>query len=356
MGGMRRRGRWMPWLAALVVGVGAGLPATPAYATPPAPPAPLAPADASGTVSQVAPTIVDIDTDLRYQGAVGAGTGIVLDPNGEVLTNNHVIEGATDIRATSVGNGRSYQVNVIGFDRTHDIALLQLEGAGDLVPAALGSSAQLAVGDPVIAIGNAGGGGGFPSAAPGRVTALNQTVSVNDEISGGSKQLDGLIQVTGDIREGDSGGPLVNSAGQVVGVTTAATVNYRMESHGGFAVPIDQALAIAGQIRSGAGGGTVHVGDTAFIGIGVVDAGGGPNQSASGALVQRVMANTPAEQLGLVRGDIIVSVDGNIVDSATALTDLMDQHHPGDNIELGWLDRSGEKRTGTVTLAAGPVG
>jgi S1-C subfamily serine protease len=313
------------------------------------------PAQAAPT-AQVMPALVDIDTALSYQSATGAGTGILLTSGGEVLTNNHVVEGATSITATNVGNGRTYPVDVIGYDRNHDIALLQLRGATDLATAPLGDSSVVAVGDSIVGLGNAGGGGGTPSSAPGTVIGLNQTVTASDDASGSTRQLTGLIQVAADIRPGDSGGALVNTAGQVIGIDTAATPGYKMGSRGGqgFAIPIGQALPIADQIRAGSG--SVHIGGTAFLGVGVSDGRSREPSSVPGAFVQRLLAGGPADQLGLTDGDLIVSVDSNPVDSATTLTDVFDQHHPGDKVVLGWLDGSGRQHTQTVTLVAGPVG
>ena len=125
-------------------------------------------------VGQVGPQVVNINTQFGYSNAIGAGTGIVIDPGGVVMTNNHVISGATDISAFSIGNGQTYAVDVIGYDRTQDVAVLQLRGAGGLPTAAIGGG--VAVGEPVVALGNAGGRGGAPSAVAGHVVALNQAV------------------------------------------------------------------------------------------------------------------------------------------------------------------------------------
>jgi S1-C subfamily serine protease len=303
-------------------------------------------------MGQVTPGLVDINTALDYQGAVGAGTGIVLDPSGEVLTNNHVIEGATEIKATSLANGRTYPVDVIGYDRTNDIALVRLRGATDLPVAALGTSSSVAVGDPIAAIGNAGGAGGAPSYAPGTVTQIGASVRASDESGGGARELSDLIRVAADVRPGDSGGPLVNSAGQVVGVNVAATLTYRMggvRGGEGFAIPIDRALGVANQIRTGAPG--IHVGDTAFIGVGIADANDG-----GGAVVRQVLADTPARRAGLMSGDVITAVDGVPISSASNLSDVMDARHPGDTVTLSWLDRTGAPRSAPITLASGPVG
>ncbi|MCI4675738.1 S1C family serine protease [Candidatus Mycolicibacterium alkanivorans] len=348
-----RRGRRLAALLAAVFLVPAFL-AAPAHASPapPLPVAPQAPLDQSAVMGQVSPGLVDINTTLDYQGAVGAGTGIVLNPTGEVLTNNHVIEGATEISAISLANGRTYPVDVIGYNRTDDIALVRLRGASDLPVASLGTSSSLAVGDAIAAIGNAGGAGGAPSFAGGTVTHLGASVRASDESGGGSRELNDLIQVAADIRPGDSGGPLVNSAGQVVGVTVAATLTYRMgDARGGegFAIPIDRALAVANQIRAGAGPG-VHIGDTAFIGVGIADGNG------AGAAVRQVLPDTPARRAGLVAGDMITAVDGTPINSASNLSDVMDARHPGDTVTLSWLDRAGDPRSATIVLDRGPVG
>lgn len=269
----RRWAHRLPGVLATLA-VAAGLIAAPATAAPPPAP-PVAPLDQSALLSQVVPGLVDINTTLGYQGASGAGTGILINPDGEVLTNNHVIEGATEITAISLANSQTYQVDVIGFDRGNDIALIRLRGAFGLPTANLGTSSTVAVGDPIAAIGNSNGTGAPPSYAPGTVTELGASVRASDESGGGARELYDLIRVAADIRPGDSGGPLVNGAGQVVGVNVAATLTYRLggvTGGEGFAIPIDRAMAIANQIRSGAPSPSIHLGDTAFIGVAIADA------------------------------------------------------------------------------------
>jgi S1-C subfamily serine protease len=248
-------------------------------------------------------------------------------------------------------------VDVIGFDRANDIAVIRMRGAVGLPTANLGTSSTLRVGDPIAAIGNSNGTGSAPSYAPGNVTQLGASVRASDESGGGSRQLDDLVRVAADIRPGDSGGPLVNSAGQVVGVTVAATLTYRMggvTGGEGFAIPIDRAIAIANQIRSGAPAPGVHLGETAFIGVGIADAPalGGP----AGAVVRQVLPDTPAGQVGLRGGDLITAVDGRPVNSAADLSNIVDQHRPGDTVVLTWIDRLGNPRTAPVVLGKGPVG
>ncbi|OBJ62517.1 S1C family serine protease [Mycobacterium sp. 1423905.2] len=334
--------RWS-WLIAVLTVLGFGL-ATPPV---PAPAAPSFPLDPSALVGQVGPQVVNINTKLGYNNAVGAGTGIVIDPNGVVLTNNHVISGATDISAFDVGDGRTYGVDVVGYDRTQDIAVLQLRGAAGLPTAAIGGG--VTVGEPIVALGNTGGQGGTPRAMAGKVVAVNQTVQASDQLTGASETLNGLIQVDAAIQPGDSGGPVVNNGGQVVGINTAATENFQMSQGGqGFAIPIGRAMGIANQIRSGSGGGTVHVGPTAFLGLGVVDNGG------NGARVQRVVGDAPAASVGISNGDVITAIDNSAINSATALSDALNGHHPGDVISITWRSKSGGARTENVTLAEGP--
>ena len=351
----RRASRLSGALAALMLL--AGLSIAPATAEPLPPPAPATPLDQSALLGQVVPGLVDINTTLGYQGAAGAGAGIVLSPNGDVLTNNHVIEGATEITAVSLANSQTYQVDVIGFDRGNDIAVIRLRGAGGLPTANLGTSSRLAVGDPIAAVGNSNGTGGPPSYAPGTITQLGASVRASDEAGGGVRELFDLIRVAAEIRPGDSGGPLVNSAGQVVGVTVAATLNYHMggvSGAEGFAIPIDRAIAIANQIRAGAPSPSVHLGDTAFIGVGIADAAtlGGP----PGAVIRQVLPDTPAGRVGLLPGDIITALDGIPVNSAADLSNIMDQRRPGNTVMLTWIDRLGNPRTAPVLLAKGPVG
>ena len=334
----------------------AGVIAAPAPATPI--PAPRAPLDQSALLSQVVPGLVDINTTLSYQGAVGAGTGILLSPDGEVLTNNHVIEGATDITAVSLANSRTYPVDVIGFDRASDIALVRLRGATGLPTAILGTSSTLAVGDPIAAIGNSNGSSAPPSYAPGTVTEIGASVRASDESGGGARELYDLIRVAAEIRPGDSGGPLVNSAGQVVGVNVAATLTYRMggvTGGEGFAIPIDRALGIANQIRSGVISDSIHLGDTAFIGVGIADSSP-MSRGPAGAVVRQVLPGTPAGQIGLFSGDVITAVDGIPINSAEDLSNVMDQRRPGDIIMLTWIDRAGIPRSAPLVLAKGPVG
>jgi S1-C subfamily serine protease len=321
---------------------------------------------------KVSPALVDVNSNFSYQGAAGAGTGIVVSSNGTVLTNNHVIDGATKITATDVGNGKTYDAKVVGYDPAHDIAVLQLQGASGLATADFGDSSKLQVGDPVVGVGNAGGTGGTPTSAAGSITGLNQSITAGDEGGGKSEQLSGLIQTDANIQPGDSGGPLLDRDGRVIGLNTAGSsgLSFGFQSSGtqAFAIPSNQALAIGRQIVSGKSSSTVHIGDTAFLGISISSgngydpfgdgygfgSAGTGNSNVSGVQVGSVVSGEPASQAGLQAGDVITALDGRAVDSSSALSKVMLAHHPGDKVQIGWVDNSGATHSSTVQLASGP--
>jgi S1-C subfamily serine protease len=332
----------------------------------------------TGVAAKVDPELVDINTTLGYQDMQAAGTGIVVTSSGEVLTNNHVIDGATAITATDIGNGRTYTATVVGYDRSADLAVLQLSNASGLSTAQLGDSSTVKVGDPVTAIGNAGGTGLTPTAAPGSVTGLNQAITASDESSGTSEQLTGMIQVNSDVQPGDSGGPLVNASGAVIGMDTAGSESAGgfggqggqsnqggQQTTQGFAIPINTALPIAQQIVAGTASGAVHLGPTAFLGVQIssVDSGSGSgsgnggsgNGATAGALVAGVIPSTPAAQIGIAEGDVITSLGGQSVAGANALGTLMAGHKPGDRVSVSWTDATGATQNATVTLIGGPA-
>ncbi|MFZ0835288.1 MAG: trypsin-like peptidase domain-containing protein [Mycobacterium sp.] len=299
-------------------------------------------------------SVVQINTIVDYQGVVGYGAGIVLSPDGIVLTNNHVVAGADTITASSVGTGQTFQAQLLGYDRTEDVALIQLFGAADLPAAPIGDSNQVKVGEPVVSVGNANGNGSPISREEGQVTTLAADIEAEDDLTGSSEQLSGLIGFAAPLRPGDSGGPLVSSTGQVIGLNVAASVNYRLGTPGGkgFAIPINRAIGIANQIRSRAPAGTVHIGAPAMLGIGVATT----QQGSIGITVRDVLVGTPAEQAGLRRADVLLSLDGVRLADATTLTTVLDRHYPGDTVDLVWLDRTGQQRAARVTLAPGPDG
>jgi S1-C subfamily serine protease len=378
-------------VVALAVGAGAGV-AVAAHGSTPAGTATATSKTELSTsqiASRVSPGLVDVTSTLGYAGATAMGTGIVLTSNGEVLTNNHVINGATSVSVTDIGNGKTYKATVVGYDASHDIAVLQLSGASGLTTATTGNSSAVRVGDKVVGIGNAGGKGGAPSVAPGAVTALNQSITATDEGSSSSEQLSGLIETNADIQAGDSGGPLVNAHGQVIGVDTAASSGYQFGNGSGdpfgngsgdpfgglgngsgdngssgsgqqtttqaFAIPINTALSIASQIEGGHASATVHIGTTAFLGVEIAPASQQNSSGSSGVAIAGVRSGTPAAAAGLSEGDVITSVAGQSVSSGTSIQQVLASHHPGDKISISWTDAYGQSHSATVTLAAGPA-
>jgi len=213
--------------------------------------------DAALIAGSVDPAVVDITSTLTD--GVAAGTGMVITPDGQVLTNNHVIDGSTRITGQIDGAGRTYPMLIIGVDPLHDVALLQLEGASNLRTVSLGDSTKLGQGDPVLAIGNGLGKGGTPSTAAGTVVALGQTMTATDDTGGNAETLNDMIETNADIQPGYSGGPLVNARGQVIGIDTAASTDQAGERAGSvppdaFAIPITDAMSVVDTLRSRAAG------------------------------------------------------------------------------------------------------
>jgi S1-C subfamily serine protease len=310
----------------------------------------------SAIVSEADPAVVDIVTRLGNQGAVAAGTGIVLTSDGTILTNNHVIDGATAIRVTDVGNGQTYTATVTGYDASRDIAVIKLRNASGLATAHIGDSSDVQLGDKVVAVGNAGGRGGLPSVATGKVTGLASSITAFNEGDGTSERLTGVLQTNADIQPGDSGGPLLDSSGEVIGINTAAgksgTTTSAATTTQAFAVPINRAMSIARQIESGTGSATVHVGATAFLGVAVSS----QQQSlgGNGALIAGAVDGGAASTAGIGAGDEITSLGGQSVTSATDIRNTLVTHHPGDKVKVTWMDSSGQQHSVTVTLGSGP--
>lgn len=300
----------------------------------------------SATAAQEA-GVVDVDTILGYQQSAAAGTGMVLTSNGEVLTNNHVIDGATSISVTVVSSGRTYAATVVGTDPTDDVAVLQLDGASGLATITA-STVAATVGEAVTAVGNAGGNGGTPSAASGQVTALDQTITATDENGGNAERLTGLIQTDADIQPGDSGGPLYGTTGAVIGMDTAASSGGAVQ---GYAIPIGAAETIARQIENGGGtqSTTPPSGSRAFLGVEVQPGADG------GAAVAGVLPGSAADQAGLLPGDVITGVGRQQIGSADDLSAALAQYSPGQRARITWTTPGGSTRSATVALGTAPT-
>jgi S1-C subfamily serine protease len=306
---------------------------------------------ARGAATPIGSGVVVIETNLAYQGGAAAGTGMVLTSSGEVLTNNHVISGATTIKVVVPKTGRTYKARVLGYDRSADVALLQLQGASNLKTVSI-SSAKPQVGATVTGLGNAGGNGSITSAT-GTVTGIGKTITASDEM-GVSEQLTGLIETNAGIEPGDSGGPLVNSQGRVVGMDTAASVSSRFgfqdtSASDAYAIPIAKALTVAHAISAGKASATVHIGATAFLGI-EVESG-----DISGALIAGVVSGGPAASAGLAVGDVMTAINGHNISSSMSIPALVLTKKPGDKINVAYVDQFGTSHTATVTLGSGPA-
>jgi S1-C subfamily serine protease len=390
--------------------------AVPAAPAPSSSPAQIIPSTPPGTsaseaavLKKVEPSLVIINTTLQYSSEQAAGTGMVLNSSGLVLTNNHVIENATKISATSVATGKTYPATVVGYDVTGDVAEIQLQGASGLRPITAANPATVKSGINVVAMGNAEGQSQIVPAT-GQVTGLNQTITASDQ--GGtvtSETLHGMIQTNADIVAGDSGGPLANAAGQVIGMDTAGNdvTTPGQQSAAGYAIPISTATALASQITAGHASSTIVIGYPPFIGIyisqgtdaspaaqaqqeqsgqggngfgngfggsggnGFGGSGTGDNSGCysnnvsltvpqtiasvnSGTLVIGTICGSPADSAGLTAGSVITSVDGQTVGSPASLTNAVSKYKPGTHISLTWVTPSGQTKTGTLTLTAGP--
>jgi S1-C subfamily serine protease len=350
--------------------------------------------------NKVEPGVVDITSTLQYSAETAEGTGMVLNSNGLVLTNNHVINEATSIKATLVTTGKTYPARVVGYDVTDDVALLQLQGASNLKTVSVGNSNQATLGTQVLAIGNAQGQGGAPTVAPGIINATNRTITAGDQGSGTTETLHGMLQTSAQIQPGDSGGPLANAAAKVIGMDTAASTGDSESSTTttmGYAIPINKALSIARQIAAGHGSSTIQIGLPGFLGVLVPQSnssnpqqqaqqeqqqgngfGGFGGQSGSGgqscvnsanntsvpsaiapvstgALIDNVLCQSAAAKAGLSGGDVITAVNGQAVTTPSSLTKIMSKFHGGDKVNVSYTDTHGGKHTSSLTLGTSPA-
>jgi S1-C subfamily serine protease len=296
--------------------------------------------DVQGVLAKVEPGVVFVRTQAsrggRFFPESGAGTGMILTPDGEVLTNAHVVEGATSITVTLNEESEARPADLVGANRAADVALLRIRGASDLPTVGLGRSGDLKVGDSVLAIGNALDLEGGLTVTGGIVSALDRSLSD----SNGS--LNHLIQTDAAINHGNSGGPLVTADGLVVGVNTAVAGDAQ---NIGFALAIDRVKPVIDDLRAGrpsSGSGTPA---GAFLGVST-----SASESGDGAVVREVVGRSPAEKAGLQPGDVIVSVGGRAVADPRDLSAEIGRHDPDDEIEVRWR-RGADTRSARVTLA-----
>jgi S1-C subfamily serine protease len=287
--------------------------------------------------------LVRIATTLKYSGGRAAGTGMVVTSDGEVVTNHHVVAGATSIKVKVMSTGTTYTAKVVGTDTKDDVAVLQLVGASGL-DTVTPDTDGIAVGDAVTAVGDANGTVGYLSASTGRVLAEDQAITTQSESNVEGERLTGLIEISSDVISGDSGGATYDDQGEVVGMTTAASSG--SSDVIGYAVPIAKVLSIADDLENGVSSTRYDYAYPAFLGVGL-------GQTA--ATVQGVYRSTPAAEAGIVAGDTITAIDGAHVGTSAALRKAVAAHSPGDSIGVTWTDADGTSHTATVTLAQGPV-
>ncbi len=286
-----------------------------------------------GIVAKVQPAVVTIRTG-GGRGS-GAGTGVLLSADGEVMTNAHVVDGASNVRVLVAGESQARPARVVGTDDSEDLALLKVEGASGLATAELGRSADVQVGEDVVAIGNALGLGGTPTVTRGIVSALNRSVS----------SINGLIQTDAAINPGNSGGPLVNAAGQVVGINTAsAGARGGGAENIGFAIPVDKARTVVERLRKGE-----KAAPTGYLGVSTTETDDG----SAGAQVVELAPGSPAVSAVLEPGDVITAVSGEPVATSGELAAAVRERRPGEQVDIAFR-RGGQARTARVTLAARP--
>jgi S1-C subfamily serine protease len=281
----------------------------------------------------------------------GLGSGVVIDENGFILTNNHVVAGAYKVRIKfNDGVHGVMEGDVVGTDPPHDIAVIKVR-ADDLKPITVGSSDGLQLGDTVIAIGYPLGLGG-PTVTKGIVSGRGRTVNIRKE-QGGVEHLTDLIQTDAAINPGNSGGPLVDQAGRLIGINTAAAGAATAENIG-FAIAIDQALPIAQDILSS------PPSERAWLGVQIAtveDAAEavqlGLPPDTTGTVVLGVIPESPAAEAGLAPGDVIVSLDGRRITRDDDVTEALTHRSPGDTVELGYL-HDGDRRKASIELARRP--
>lgn len=297
--------------------------------------------DVATVANFVAPSVVTISADLP--GGVGVGTGVIITEDGEILTNAHVIEGASEVRVRLTGESEPREVTVLAEDRGNDLALLRMSGDG-FEAATFADPQSVRLGDEVVAIGFALGLDGEPSVTLGIVSALDRSVGQGDVF------LDGLIQTDAAISSGNSGGPLVNAAGEVVGINTAVARDTAVftATNVGFAISTAEALPIVDALRAQAEG---VEREEAYLGVGLEDRRDG----GQGVIVTEVQADTPADEVGVEVGDLIVAIDGAATDGSAGLIAAIRDKQPGDTVTVS-IVRADEAVEVDVTLTARPAG
>jgi len=339
--------------------------------------------NATRLAAAVGPAVVNISTrlDALEGGGRAAGTGMIVSRNGEIVTNNHVVQGADTVAVSIRGHG-THPAAVIGADPAADIAVLRVTGLSGLPAVRFGDSALVAVGNQVLAIGNALGLGGRPTVSQGIISATGRSITASDQTGSNPERLHGLLQTDAPIAPGNSGGPLVDAAGAVIGMDTAAASATAGGASLGFAIPANTIRTIAGEITAHKRLPGLVFGRRPFLGIEVVNSsqaaaaagpfGGfgnpfgafgspfGPGPAATtpggahGVIVAAVDPASPAARAGITSGDVITTVDGHATPTTAALSRQISAHRPGQVVLLAVSTRHGD-RTVQVRLGPGPI-
>jgi putative serine protease PepD len=279
---------------------------------------------------------------LAYKGVVeitgsqGQGSGFLFDGKGHIVTNAHVVEGATSF-SVKFWNGKSYTAQLVGTDASTDLAILKVNApVSELFPLSIGDSSNLVVGDSVVAIGSPFGL--EETVTSGIVSALHREMTSPNHFA-----IDNSIQTDAAINHGNSGGPLLNAQGKVIGVTSQIESNSGGNEGVGFAIPSNTVSSIASQLISS--GKAAH----AFLGVVLRD-----SSAQTGAAIAQVRAGTPAAHASLHAGDVVTAAGGKPIVSASELRAVINAHRPGDTISVTYT-RSGQSHTVTVKLIARPA-
>ncbi len=306
--------------------------------------APEATAPESAADATAAQSVGLVEISSTLTNGKGAGTGFILSSAGTVVTNHHVVEGATSLKVTVVSTGKTYTAKYVGGDSTADVAVLKLRNASGLTPVKEASKAA-AEGDPVTAVGDAGGDGGALTASTGTVAAIDQHITVRND-DGTTNRLTGLIELNAYVVPGDSGGAVLNAAGSVVGMNVAASTGSRSVT--GYAIPVSTVRSVADQILAGKETATIDLGYHGYLGVWL-------DPSTTAPRVVQVTDGGAAARAGVSVGDTITKLNGRTLTSADQLRNKLAKTAPGERVKVTWKDQSGANRSATVPLGRAPI-
>jgi len=295
-------------------------------------------------LKKIQPSVVTIIaiTEEGMNPGRSTGTGVVITSDGDILTNDHVVDGADQVSVLFAGDTEPSLATVLAVDVGNDLALLHVDKTG-LTPAVFADPSSIDIGDEVVAVGFALDLDGGPTVTRGIVSALNRT------IVSGDGALDGLIQTDTAISSGNSGGPLVNTRGQVIGINTAVfqSSSEVAANNVGFSISVAEALPVIDELRAQANGQARTEG---YLGVSVLDR----NDGGLGAMIAEVSPGSPADLAGMKVDDVVIQADGSPVDGQPALVAAIRDKSPGDTIKIDVL-RDGERITLTAKLIERPT-